>query len=344
MPLPLIPALVAGIAAITAATGVKKGIDAKKDMDKAKVLNQSSQDIAKEAEEFIQMAKEKTNDAITELGEEKIRVLTTSINDFVVNFEKIKNINLKSSQGIDELMDFNPTSKSFLQLKEASFEAKKIAINGLAAIGSGALLAFGTYSVVMSGLGGLIVTATTGTALSTLSGVAATNATLAWLGGGALTAGGLGMAGGMVVLGGLVAGPALAIGGAIFASQAKSALNDAYGNYDKAKNFKIQARHIGISLKGIYNRAVQLTELLQKLDLFLVHQVETMKAIIESKGTDWQNYSRSEQEDIYMCVQLAKTIKSVLDTSLLKQEGKLDEASKKVLEDGNRFLEMMTQA
>lgn len=344
MPLPLIPAVVAGIAAISAAAGVKKGLDAKRDMDKAKVLNQTSQDIAKEAEEFIRMAKDKTSEAITELGEEKIRVLTTSINDFIVNFEKIKNINLKSSQGIDELKDFNPTSKSFQQLKEASFEAKKIAINGLAAIGSSALLAYGTYSVVMGGLGGFLVTATTGTALSTLSGVAATNATLAWLGGGALTAGGLGMAGGMVVLGGLVAGPALAIGGAIFASQAKSALNGAYGNYDKAKAFKKQARNIGITLKGIYLRAVQLTELLQKLDLYLAYQVKTMKTIIDNKGVDWQNYSRSEQQDIYMCVQLAKTIKVVLDTSLLKQEGQLDEASEKVLEEGNRFLEMMTQA
>lgn len=202
MPLPLIPAIAAGLAVITAAAGAKKGFEAKRDMNKAKSINQTSQEIAQEAEEFIAMARERTNEAITELGQEKIRILTTSINEFISNFEKIKNINLKNSQGIDELKNFNPTSESFKQLKEASFEAKKIAMNGLAAIGSGALLAYGTYSVVMSGLGGLIVTATTGTAIGTLSGVAATNATLAWLGGGALTAGGLGVTGGMVVLGG----------------------------------------------------------------------------------------------------------------------------------------------
>ena len=43
-------------------------------------------------------------------------------------------------------------------------------------------------------------TASTGTAISTLSGAAATKATLAWLGGGALAAGGFGVAGGVVVL------------------------------------------------------------------------------------------------------------------------------------------------
>ncbi|MCY3877029.1 MAG: hypothetical protein OXF88_22400 [Rhodobacteraceae bacterium] len=43
-------------------------------------------------------------------------------------------------------------------------------------------------------------TASTGTAISTLSGAAATKATLAWLGGGAVAAGGLGIAGGGIVL------------------------------------------------------------------------------------------------------------------------------------------------
>lgn len=343
MPLPLIPAIAAGIAAVTAAAGVKKGIDAKKDMDKAKSLNQTSQDIAKESEAFIEMAREKANGAITELGQEKIRILTTSINEFVLNFEKIKNINLTNSEGIEELRNFNPSSESFKQLKEASFEAKKIAVNGLAAVGSGALLAYGTYSVVMGGLGGLIVTATTGTAIGTLSGVAATNATLAWLGGGALTAGGLGITGGMMVLGGLVAGPALAIGGAIFASQAKSALNDAYGNYDKAKAFKAQARNIGTALKAIYTRANQLTELLKKLDVFFAYQIGVLRHVIQSKGVNWEDYSDKERKEIYKSVQMAKTIKVILDASLLNQEGKLDEATDFVIENGSKYLDTLMQ-
>jgi hypothetical protein len=79
------------------------------------------------------------------------------------------------------------------------------------------------YSTVLSaGFGGLVGgcgaagawtlvafagSASTGTAIGTLSGVAATNATLAWFGGGALAAGGAGMAGGTLVLGGLVFAP-----------------------------------------------------------------------------------------------------------------------------------------
>lgn len=47
--------------------------------------------------------------------------------------------------------------------------------------------------------------ASTGTAISSLSGAAATNATLAWLGGGSLAAGGGGMAAGTAVLGTITA-------------------------------------------------------------------------------------------------------------------------------------------
>ena len=66
--------------------------------------------------------------------------------------------------------------------------------------------------------------ASTSTAIATLNGVALTNATLAWLGGGSLAAGGLGVAGGMAILGGIVAAPVLAIGGMFLSSKAEVAL------------------------------------------------------------------------------------------------------------------------
>ncbi|WP_305813713.1 hypothetical protein [Photobacterium leiognathi] len=65
----------------------------------------------------------------------------------------------------------------------------------------------GTAAVGAWGLVSIIGSASTGTAIATLSGAAATNATLAWFGGGALAAGGAGMSGGMMVLGGIVAVP-----------------------------------------------------------------------------------------------------------------------------------------
>ncbi len=96
-----------------------------------------------------------------------------------------------------------------------------------AVIGSaigGVLAAYGAYTGV-----GMLASTAGGVAIAELSGVAATNATLAWLGGGALSVGGFGMVGGMAVFGGLVAGPALAILGAMSADEMKEKLEKAKG-------------------------------------------------------------------------------------------------------------------
>ncbi len=58
----------------------------------------------------------------------------------------------------------------------------------------------------------LLGSASTGIGIGVLHGVAATNATLAWFGGGSLASGGLGMAGGTFVLGGIVLLPGAVIG------------------------------------------------------------------------------------------------------------------------------------
>lgn len=341
MPLPLIPILLGGASIAAAAHGVKKGVDAKRDMDLAREINSDASSIADKAENTINTSKENTTKAIEGLGEAKIKVLGGSIHDFVSTFEKIRNVQLSDSQGLDELRHFNPQSPEFLQLKKVSMEAKQIAVNGIGAVGGGALLAFGTYNVVMGGLGGLLVTATTGTALTSLTGVAATNATLAWLGGGALSVGGLGMAGGMAVLGGLVAGPALALGGTLFAKQADKAYWDAKSNLEKAKNFEEQARSIKATLKAIRKRAFQLKDLLEALDKPMNELNADIRSIIRNNGTDWNMYAENDKRQIYKCVQVAQVLKMVLDTSLLKEDGTLQQDSLKSIEKGTAFLEQL---
>jgi hypothetical protein len=86
--------------------------------------------------------------------------------------------------------------------------AHRSAAIGMAGIGVGVLGACGVMNAAI-----FFGTASTGTAVSTLSGAAATNAALAWLGGGTLAAGGGGMAMGSIV----VTGGGAAIGIAVTA-------------------------------------------------------------------------------------------------------------------------------
>ncbi|MFJ8746023.1 helix-turn-helix domain-containing protein [Embleya sp. NPDC127516] len=85
------------------------------------------------------------------------------------------------------------------------------AAGGAAGAAVGGAAAYGAFTAAA-----IFGTASTGTAISMLSGVAATNATLALLGGGTLAAGGAGMAGGVLLLTGMVAAPAAALAAAGF--------------------------------------------------------------------------------------------------------------------------------
>ncbi len=72
--------------------------------------------------------------------------------------------------------------------------------------GAGTATVAGSWALVS-----LLGAASTGTAINTLSGAAATNAILAWFGGGSLAVGGAGMAGGTIVLGALAVVPMLIV-------------------------------------------------------------------------------------------------------------------------------------
>lgn len=68
--------------------------------------------------------------------------------------------------------------------------------------------------------------ASTGTAIAGLSGAAAQNATLAWLGGGSIAAGGGGMALGAVALNAVAIGPAILVGGLVMNGKGEKALTE----------------------------------------------------------------------------------------------------------------------
>ncbi|GAB2497106.1 hypothetical protein GCM10008929_17840 [Alkalibacterium psychrotolerans] len=94
-------------------------------------------------------------------------------------------------------------------------EIKKSNLTGTGSVAAGTVAGMGVAAfgpTVAMGIATTFGTASTGTAISALTGAAASKAALAWLGGGALVAGGKGIAGGTALLG--LAGPVgWAIGG-----------------------------------------------------------------------------------------------------------------------------------
>lgn len=246
MPLPL---LFIGVAAATGGLGAGKAIKAGVDASHAKRINRSANDIVEASTAQLNAQRFACGKVLRQLGEEKLFVLNHSINAFLDTFSRIKNVDFRDSEGLDELGKLHIDEQDFVELKSMVTFAGSLAGGALAGTAGGALVAFSAYGAAQA-----LAVASTGTAIASLSGAAATNATLAFFGGGSLAAGGLGMAGGTMVLGGLVAGPALLVMGFVAGHAAKKELEKARTNKAEAQQVAAQLDTASLQCETIRRR------------------------------------------------------------------------------------------
>lgn len=335
-----IPFLFIGIAAGTAALGVGKGIKAGIDQKDANETNEEARDIIDRATKAAKSSRESSGRAIENLGRKKLWILDNSVESFIHLFEQLHNVELEESPGMDELKKFRIDKQAFGELKQMSSMASSIAGGMAGGAAAGALAAIGAYGGAMT----LGACATTGTAIATLSGAAATNATLAFLGGGALSVGGLGIAGGTMVLGGLVAGPALAVMGFVVGAKASANKDRAYSNLAKAEEYEEQVKTVQTLCKAIRMRANMFERLLIKLDAIFEPLTESLAHVIQISGTDFSKYTKEEKEVVAANLSLAKAIKAVLDTPILTEEGNLTSESKALIAPVQNVISTYAQA
>ena len=207
MPLPLF----LGIgAAIAGATGIGASIKGGMKMKEAKTRMAEANRRNEENKERLSQTNSCTTNAMDELGKLELSIIE-SFSDFSDAIEKIQNRPEFSPIEVNgvALPTYSPD-----ELKQVSVGAG-ILLGGLAGAGigtAGGFAAAGATTAAVMALG----TASTGTAIASLSGAAATNATLAALGGGAIAAGGGGVALGTTILGASTLGVGLLVGGIIF--------------------------------------------------------------------------------------------------------------------------------
>lgn len=332
MPLPLlaVPALIGGAAALAGAVGIKKGYDAKCDYDDAKRINSDAEEIYDKAEKRLNIGRLNTQNALESLGKIKYSILNEAIVPFIDAFSQIKNI--------DKTIDLEgkevalPSKETIKQMKEFSLEIKEAFGGGVSALGAGGLAGLAAYGSV-----GTFATASTGTAIAGLSGAAATNATLAWLGGGTLASGGFGMAGGMAVLGGVVAGPVLAVGGMMLASKAEAAKEDAYTNLEASKLAAEEMELALTTVNGIKLKVSELSTVLTKLQNKFKDSLKFVQNLV-NKEKDFQKYSDDEIKKIYLAFTTYETLSNLLEVQLMDEKGALTEDVKSVLEANKNIL------
>lgn len=287
MPLPLILGIGAAIAGVA---GVGSGISGAVKMKDAKDSLEAAQWYHEKNREKLEEKTNHTEKIMEELGKLEVDI-TLSFKTFSDLIEKIHN---KPTFGkIDcngvQLPEYSPSD-----LKTA-WVGLESAISCVAAGGtsvfSGIAAAGATNMGVM-----MLGTASTGTAISTLSGAAATNATLAALGGGSLAAGGGGMALGSAILGGTTLGVGLLVGGLILeargskiSEQADKAWEEVWGAEKKINEICDFLDEIEEAVGGFHNQLARVSSIYSDK----LRQLSYIVNVLRKK--DWNYFTEEEQ-------------------------------------------------
>jgi hypothetical protein len=342
-----------GISILLGGFGVKKGADANESSKSAQKKNESAQEIFKTAKGSMEKAKSRTTKTLSSLGELKLNIWANQVGKFATSFERLKDLEITGDASVGELKKIQ---EAILEMKDISFKAKELTSGGAAALGAGALVGVASYGGAM-----LLASASTGTAIAALSGAAATNATLAWFGGGSLAAGGLGMSGGIAVLGGVVAGPVLAVGGIFMDAQARKKLAAAKKNLSEAKKAAAEMKNAEVLLDGIksvsdlfttaikgvcsrFDKAqLEFDRILDSYDNAKLHRRLIYplihKLLKRPAKISYKKLQQEEKEHIHLLLMIVQVLKGLLEAPLLTEEGGLDSNYQKALNSGNEFLE-----
>lgn len=309
MPVPIIVIGIGVVAGLTGVgTGIKGGVDsvhASKTLKSAKLKNEE----LNRKFEASSSAAVKSMDVVGQLQLETL----ASFESFSDAIEKIQN-----------RPEFKEYKKDNIEIPKYNFEEiRRVAVganiamgtlSGAAAGTAGGFAAAGATTAAVAAIG----VASTGTAISTLHGIAATNAILAALGGGAISAGGGGIALGTIVLGVASAGIGLLIGGTVFAATG-GAVNE------KAKLVEKQVELNEKQINYLCAHFKELNDYSQKYyialneaqEIYHIH-LDRLTEIVDKK-TDWNKFSDSEKLTVQNTVLLVGFLYKMCSVKLVNK-------------------------
>lgn len=319
MPLPFI----LGAAAVVAgAAGVKKGLDARDTNKKAKRIIDNAKELISKTENDRKKAVNLCEESLEKLGKIRLNSMK-NLHCFITAFNKIR-YKYRTNNNFNK--DIYISSEKLEEIKLMGQFSLNISAGIAQGSITGSLAALGAYGGTMT-----FATASTGTAIASLSGAAATNATLAALGGGSLAAGGLGMMGGTAVLGGLVAGPALAIAGFTMNSKAKANLDKAETIYDEVETACNAVRGDIDDCNNITKHSNLYIKTTVSLDGMLSIWTRQLENILYYSGMDAEYYSKEEREIVAKACKLAECVAAIVKVKIIDKNNKLNDQAKKEL-------------
>ena len=324
--------IIAGTA-ISEATNLKRAKSAAKYASGVKGYKEikAARQIKKLAERKITAATKATeirktilNKELESYAENKINVLKNTIFVFVeylsvigqknrgCEYEALKSIDVK----IEDIPEIRSVGLSGANLAKGVTES--------AALGTMAL--FGTKALVSKGIV-VFASTSTGAAISSLSVVAATNAALAFLGGGTLSSGTGGVAAGTVVLGGITAGAfagvAALTGGILLSAHGSNALTRVKTYSTDVDEAIAILEKSWVIMDGIRERVNELKDLILKLEHRAVDELKELESLVPIFEPDNLLHKKVFQKTALSM----KSIGEVANTQILDENGNISDDS-----------------
>ena len=317
MPLPLI---IGGLAAVAGVAGVGSGIHGAAKMKEANDTMKAAERKHKQNIEYFENESEKTNKRMDKLGELELKILN-DFKDFSDAIEKIHNRPEFKEYKIGgvALPKYNKE-----ELNKVSVGAGVLlgGIGGAAVGTAGGFAAAGATTSAVMALG----TASTGTAIASLSGAAATNATLAALGGGAVAAGGGGIALGTSILGAATLGVGLLVGGVIFSatgSKLSDKADEAWEQMEKAEKTINKICEYLLDLRKMAGRYINS---LEKVYALYGQNFQKVYNTVYTMGkVDWNEFTEEEKLATQNSVLLVGLLYKMCKVNLVKKAANEDE-------------------
>lgn len=324
----IIPIILGAAALITAGTGVVTGAKGVAKIREAQKKAEEAQALYEEATQLTEKKFKATQALAEEYAQLQLQVHLETVQRFVDLIECIgQQVSQSDMKFLEGLEGFSP--EQFQEYKTAALEAKRFATGGLQAAGAAYAAGQGTITLV-----GLFGTASTGTAISGLSGAAAWNATLAWLGGGSLATGGGGMALGSMILGGIAVGPALMIGGFVLRGQGEKALAEAQSYVSEANVAIAKLGALQAFLKQVQNRIQELSGLVVSINgrtLKSLNKLESKVFVRRGFFKKTVNFKPEEHAESFQEVLLLiKALVEILKTPVLDEKGEINQEFEKI--------------
>ncbi|MDD6450207.1 MAG: hypothetical protein PUF78_10900, partial [Lachnospiraceae bacterium] len=104
-----------------------------------------------------------------------------------------------------------------------------------------------------------------------------------------------------------------------------------------------ELRNGALRCEMIRRRTYMFYNLLARLDAHFLPLVYKLEDIFKEEGDDYRQYKTESKKVVASCASIAVTIKSVLDTPLLTEDGILTEESERIVGSAGAVLEQKSE-